>query len=123
LWRTAAQTPNGTPKQIATAKAANESSIVAGRNCFKSCRTGRRVVKDSPRSPFSTFVRYVKNCSGSDLSSPQRLMKAARIVGSLVACSDRTMAKGSAGTLWATRKAVRMTPNSAMSASANRRPT
>src|SRR3990172_3024089 len=43
------------------------------------------------------------------------------MAGSFVACSLSTTASGSAGTMWATRKATTTTPNRATAASTSRR--
>jgi hypothetical protein len=56
-WRLAAMKPSGTPRTIEKIIAATASSTVAGKRCFSSSITGRRLVIESPKSNEIEFFR------------------------------------------------------------------
>ena len=93
-----------------TTRAVIASSTVPGRNCFRSCSTGRRVVNDSPRSPRRTLARVPNELLGTGAIEPPALhvrFPHRGVLGRLVA---QHAASGSAGTMCATRKATTTDP-------------
>ncbi len=68
--RTEERIPSGMPIRVDITKATAPSSMVAGKYRFKSSTTGRLVVNDVPRSPWTRLPRYVTYCWGSGSFRP-----------------------------------------------------
>ena len=76
LRRTADRIPSGSPRSTLSTIAVTASSMVAGKDCRRSSKTGWRVERETPMFPWTRFERYRRYCSGSGRSSPHSRRKA-----------------------------------------------